>query len=146
MGAVQLVTPNFTNHKSKYVESAKILTRRSRAIISRRKRVSKPLALRANARNLPNTLPLQPHGCVSFAKDSLLSINVPFVENVLECANCASRRAIASRNADNAPERNAMIVDSSWVARNLGFNPKTFPAPASTFSYKAAAQSKSVED
>ena len=39
-----------------------------------------------------------------------------------------------------------MIVDSNWVARNLGFNPRKLPAPASTFSFKAAAHSKTVGD
>ena len=39
-----------------------------------------------------------------------------------------------------------MVVDSKWVARNLGFNPKKFPAPASTFTFKAAARAKSTED
>ena len=39
-----------------------------------------------------------------------------------------------------------MVVDSNWVARNLGFNPQKFPAPASTFAFEAAARSKSTED
>jgi hypothetical protein len=39
-----------------------------------------------------------------------------------------------------------MRVDSKWVLRNLGFDPKTTPAPASTFSFAPAAKSASVED
>jgi hypothetical protein len=39
-----------------------------------------------------------------------------------------------------------MVVDSKWVARNLGFDPKKFPAPASTFTFEAAARPKSIED
>ena len=38
-----------------------------------------------------------------------------------------------------------MVVDSKWVARNLGFDPKKFPAPASTFTFKAAARPSSTE-
>ncbi|MEO8627933.1 MAG: hypothetical protein ABI612_07500 [Betaproteobacteria bacterium] len=39
-----------------------------------------------------------------------------------------------------------MIVDSKWVERNLGFDPITTPAPASTFAVAEAARSASVED
>ena len=39
-----------------------------------------------------------------------------------------------------------MVVDSKWVARNLGFNPQKFPVPASTFTFEAAARAKSTED
>jgi Phosphorylase superfamily len=40
-----------------------------------------------------------------------------------------------------------MVVDRAWVARNLGFDPITTPAPASTFEIAAAAvKSPSGED
>jgi len=39
-----------------------------------------------------------------------------------------------------------MRVDSKWVLRNLGFDPKTTPAPASTFSFAPAARAPNVED
>ncbi len=39
-----------------------------------------------------------------------------------------------------------MIVDSKWVERNLGFDPRTLSAPASTFAHERAARAKSPED
>lgn len=40
-----------------------------------------------------------------------------------------------------------MIVDRAWAQRNLGFDPVTTPAPATTFAVKAAAKPTSkVED
>ncbi len=40
-----------------------------------------------------------------------------------------------------------MIVDRKWVKRNLGFDPKESPPPASTFAFRAAAKpAASVED
>ena len=39
-----------------------------------------------------------------------------------------------------------MQVDSKWVLRNLGFDPKTTPPPASTFSFAPAAKAARVED
>lgn len=40
-----------------------------------------------------------------------------------------------------------MVVDRSWVVRNLGFDPITTPAPASTFAVSAAAtKSFNIED
>jgi Phosphorylase superfamily len=40
-----------------------------------------------------------------------------------------------------------MIVDRKWAARNLGFDPKTTPPPASTFSFRPAARAAaSTED
>src|SRR5512146_3065562 len=39
-----------------------------------------------------------------------------------------------------------MVVDQAWVARNLGFNPITRPAPAATFAFKPAATSSSDAD
>jgi Phosphorylase superfamily len=39
-----------------------------------------------------------------------------------------------------------MVVDSQWVARNLGFDPIKSPAPASTFAFARAARSASSED
>jgi hypothetical protein len=39
-----------------------------------------------------------------------------------------------------------MIINRRWVERNLGFDPVTKPAPASTFAFTAAADSSSVED
>jgi purine-nucleoside phosphorylase len=40
-----------------------------------------------------------------------------------------------------------MVVDRAWVARNLGFDPITTPAPISTFAVRAAAgKSPSSED
>jgi nucleoside phosphorylase len=38
------------------------------------------------------------------------------------------------------------IIDRRWVERNLGFDPIARPAPASTFSFTAAARPSSVED
>ena len=38
------------------------------------------------------------------------------------------------------------IVDRGWVERNLGFDPIARPAPASTFSFTAAARPSSVDD
>jgi hypothetical protein len=39
-----------------------------------------------------------------------------------------------------------MMVDRKWVERNLGFDPIATPAPASTYSFAAAAQTLSDED
>lgn len=39
-----------------------------------------------------------------------------------------------------------MIVDRAWVQRNLGFNPVTKPAPATTFAFAAAAQPRSTPE
>ena len=39
-----------------------------------------------------------------------------------------------------------MIINRQWVERNLGFDPVTKPAPASTFAFTPAAGSSSVED
>ena len=39
-----------------------------------------------------------------------------------------------------------MTTDRKWVERNLGFDPITRPAPASTFAFADAARSMSVED
>src|SRR5450432_1138577 len=40
-----------------------------------------------------------------------------------------------------------MIIDRKWVARNLGFDPNETPAPAATFTFKAAAKpSATVEN
>jgi hypothetical protein len=39
-----------------------------------------------------------------------------------------------------------MMIDRRWVERNLGFNPISTPAPASTFAFARAARSSSVED
>ena len=39
-----------------------------------------------------------------------------------------------------------MIVDRRWVERNLGFDPVTTPAPASTFAFPTAARSSRPED
>jgi hypothetical protein len=38
------------------------------------------------------------------------------------------------------------MVDRRWVKRNLGFDPLSTPAPASTFAFAAAARSSSPED
>ena len=38
------------------------------------------------------------------------------------------------------------IIDRRWVERNLGFDPIARPAPASTYSFTAAARPSSVED
>src|SRR5262249_52593045 len=39
-----------------------------------------------------------------------------------------------------------MIANRRWVERNLGFDPITRPAPASTFAFAAAARTSSAED
>src|SRR5262249_43005480 len=39
-----------------------------------------------------------------------------------------------------------MIADRAWVERNLGFDPIARPAPASTFSFAAAAKPKSTPE
>src|SRR6266852_3648091 len=39
-----------------------------------------------------------------------------------------------------------MIIDRRWVERNLGFDPISRPAPASTYTFTAAASSSSPED
>ncbi len=40
-----------------------------------------------------------------------------------------------------------MVVGRNWVQRNLGFDPATTPAPASTFAFtKAALPSRTPED
>ena len=39
-----------------------------------------------------------------------------------------------------------MIVDRAWVQRNLGFDPVTKPAPATTFAFAAAAQPRSTPE
>lgn len=39
-----------------------------------------------------------------------------------------------------------MIVDAKWVERNLGFDPRTTPVPASAFASARAARSMDVED
>ncbi len=39
-----------------------------------------------------------------------------------------------------------MVVDQSWMKRNLGFDPTEVKAPESTFAYKPAASSSAPED
>ena len=39
-----------------------------------------------------------------------------------------------------------MIIDRQWAERNLGFDPVSTPAPASTFAFAPAARSSSGED
>ena len=39
-----------------------------------------------------------------------------------------------------------MTVDRAWVARNLGFDPKTTPVPISTFVVAAASKAPSDGD
>lgn len=39
-----------------------------------------------------------------------------------------------------------MIVDQTWVKRNLGFDPITRPAPASTFGFPTATTAATAED
>ena len=39
-----------------------------------------------------------------------------------------------------------MIVDRAWVQRNLGFDPVTKPAPATTFAFAAAAHPRSTPE
>jgi hypothetical protein len=39
-----------------------------------------------------------------------------------------------------------MRIDRRWVERNLGFDPISTPAPASTFAVKAAARSANMAD
>ena len=39
-----------------------------------------------------------------------------------------------------------MIADRAWVQRNLGFDPVSTPAPASTFAFTAAAHPSAPED
>jgi hypothetical protein len=39
-----------------------------------------------------------------------------------------------------------MIVDRQWAKRNLGFDPISTPPPVSTYAFRAAAKSSSIED
>lgn len=39
-----------------------------------------------------------------------------------------------------------MVIDRQWAQRNLGFDPIARPAPASTFTFRRAASTSSIED
>jgi Phosphorylase superfamily len=39
-----------------------------------------------------------------------------------------------------------MIASRAWIERNLGFNPKSTPAPVSTFAFTKAAQAKTTSE
>src|SRR5215467_8884634 len=39
-----------------------------------------------------------------------------------------------------------MLIDQAWVQRNLGFDPLTTPAPASTFAFAKAADPQATPD
>src|SRR5262245_28622664 len=39
-----------------------------------------------------------------------------------------------------------MVIDRRWAQRNLGFDPIARPVPASTFTFRRAASTSSIED